>query len=325
MSATRTAHAHPNIAVVKYWGKRDLPLNLPAVPSLSVTLDRFRTTTTVTWGIGEPKDVVVLNGQAADAGTQQRVSAFLDLVSADRPRCQVVSDNNFPTAAGLASSSSAFAALALAADAAAGTGRSQDALSALARQGSGSACRSLWGGWVGWRLGERTDGSDSHGLPLAPQRHWDLSVVVAIVNAGPKKTGSRAGMNRTQQSCPYYSAWVSTAPADVNEGRAAILARDLPRLGTVMEQSTLKMHATMLTTIPSIRYLRPGSLAAIQVVEDLRRQGVSAWYTMDAGPNVKVLCESRDAQTVAHALATAVDRVETLGIGGDAVLHPSPS
>ena len=321
MSTTRTAQAHPNIAVVKYWGKRDVPLNLPAVPSLSVTLDRFRTRTTVTWGIDAAEDAIWLNGQAADGKTRQRVSAFLDLVAPSRPRCKVVSDNNFPTAAGLASSSSAFAALALAADAAAGTGRDLDALSALARQGSGSACRSLWGGWVEWRLGQRTDGTDSHGIPLAPADHWDLAVVVAVVNAGPKKTGSRTGMNRTQETCPFYGAWVATAPADVEEGRAALLDRDLPRLGAVMEQSTLKMHATMLTTTPSIRYWQPASLAAIAVVEDLRQQGVGAWYTMDAGPNVKVLCSRTDAPEVANALKTAVDRVEILEVGGNAILE----
>lgn len=314
---TCTAIAHPNIAVVKYWGKRQVALNLPAVPSLSVTLDRFQTETSVTWGIDAPADEIVLNGEEADDKTRSRVSGLLDLVAPGRPRCRVTSVNNFPTAAGLASSSSAFAALALAADNAAGTHRDKAQLSALARQGSGSACRSLWGGWVEWRLGTLPSGADSHGLPLAPRDHWDVSVVVAIVSAGPKKTGSRAGMKRTQQTCPYYDAWVQTAPADVDEGRAAILARDLPRLGAVMEQSTLKMHATMLTTTPTIRYWQPGTLAAVQVVESLRAKGVGAWYTMDAGPNVKVLCETADAQTVATALAAAVDRIEVLSVGGD--------
>ena len=159
MAHTRTAVAHPNIAVVKYWGKRDVALNLPAVPSLSVTLDQFRTRTTVTWGLDAEQDEVVVNDEVLHDQAADRVHAFLDLFGADRPRCRVVSDNNFPTAAGLASSSSAFAALALATNAAAGTDHSLEALSAIARQGSGSACRSLWGGWVEWRMGERAEES----------------------------------------------------------------------------------------------------------------------------------------------------------------------
>lgn len=325
MSRVFTAEAHPNIAVVKYWGKRDRALNLPAVPSLSVTLERFRTRTTVTWGIDGPEDEVVLNGAALAGPSADRISAFLDLFGADRPRCRVYSDNNFPTAAGLASSSSAFAALALAADAAAGTGHDPAALSAIARQGSGSACRSLWGGWVEWPVGRAADGSDSHGRPLAPQGHWDVVIVVAMVSAGRKPVGSRAGMLRTEQTCPFFPAWVESAPADVAEARRAVLARDLERLGRVMEWSTLKMHSTMLSTEPAIRYWKPATLAAIQVVEELREQGVGAWYTMDAGPNVKVLCARADADRVSLALAGAVDRVEVLGVGADATVAPAVS
>ena len=324
MSATSTAQAHPNIAVVKYWGKRDRTLNLPAVPSLSVTLDRFRTRTTVTWGIDAAADVVTLNDQALSGPSADRITAFLDLFGADRPRCRVTSDNNFPTAAGLASSSSAFAALALAADAASGAGLDRAALSAVARQGSGSASRSLWGGWVEWRMGTAPDGSDSHGVPVAPREHWDLVVVVAMVSTARKPVGSRAGMLRTEQTCPFFPAWVEAGPADVAEARRAVHARDLERLGRVMEWSTLKMHSTMLSTEPSIRYWKPATLAAVQVVEELRQQGVGAWYTMDAGPNVKVLCARADADRVSLALAGAVDRVEVLSIGADASVEPAP-
>jgi diphosphomevalonate decarboxylase len=316
-----TAEAHPNIAVVKYWGKRDIPLNLPAVPSLSVTLDRYRTRTTVTWGVDAAADHVELDGAVATGGPASKVSRFLDLVGGrDRPRCRVVSDNNFPTAAGLASSSSGFAALALAACAAARQDRDRRELSVLARQGSGSACRSLWGGWVHWRLGEQADGDDSHGEPLAPSGHWDVCVVVAIVGTARKKVGSTAGMQTTERTCPFYDRWVETAPADVAEGRRAILGRDLERLGRVMEWSTNKMHATMIATEPTLRYWAPASVAAMQRVEALREEGVGAWYTMDAGPNVKVLCLREDAARVADALREVVDQVETLGVGGDARL-----
>lgn len=317
-----TAEAHPNIAVVKYWGKRDSRLNLPAVPSLSVTLDRYRTRTTVTWGVDAPADTLALDGAPMSGRAVDKVSAFLDLVGgAKRPRCHVESANNFPTAAGLASSSSAFSALALAATAAAGQEWSPPALSALARQGSGSASRSLWGGWVRWHMGTADDGSDSHGEPVAPQEHWDVRVVVAMVGTEPKKVGSTTGMQDTARTCPYYDRWVETAPADVQEGLRAVRARDLERLGRVMEWSTLKMHATMMTSEPSIRYWKPETVAAMQVVEELRTQGTAAWYTMDAGPNVKVLCEAADAPAVAAALGSVVARVDTLGVGGDARLR----
>ena len=166
---TASAIAHPNIALVKYWGKRDLALNLPAVPSLSLTLAPWRTHTTVTWGASE--DRVRLNGTAASEAASERVRRFLDLVAPARPPVEVVSQNDFPTGAGLASSSSAFAALALAATTAAGQPLDPQALSALARRGSGSACRSLFGGFVRWDLGSADDGSDSVAHPVAGPAH----------------------------------------------------------------------------------------------------------------------------------------------------------
>ena len=314
------AIAHPNIAVIKYWGKRDVPLNLPAVPSLSLTLDGFETDTRVRWGLNQDADRIVINGEQLGGSAAARVSRFLDLVQPDRPRCEVVSTNNFPTAAGLASSSSAFAALALAATTAAGVSLSPEALSVLARRGSGSACRSLWGGWVHWQMGQAADGHDCHGIPLAPQDHWDLRLVVVFIAKGPKPIGSTAGMIRTQTTCPLYAGWVSSAPADVDAGRAAVLGRDLPGLGAAMERSTLKMHATMIATEPTIRYWRPTTLAAIETIEDLRQRGTDCWYTMDAGPNVKVLTTPEGAVQVAAAMAAAGLETRTLGVGGDAHL-----
>jgi diphosphomevalonate decarboxylase len=318
-----TATAHPNIAVIKYWGKRDIPRNLPAVPSLSLTLDSFRTETTVEWGIDAPSDQLVVNDAAVEGSGAERVSRFLDLVvdGAARPRCRVVSDNNFPTAAGLASSSSAFAALALAASAAAGVPRDPTELSVLARQGSGSACRSLWGGWVEWPMGERPDGSDSHGLPLAPRDHWDLRLVVVFIAKGPKPIGSTAGMIRTQTTCPLFPGWVQSAPADVEAGRAAVLARDLAALGEAMERSTNKMHATMIATAPTIRYWRPDTVRALEAVEGLRSRGTACWSTMDAGPNVKVLTTPAGAAAVVETMAELGFETRVLGVGGDARLH----
>jgi len=315
-----TATSHPNIALIKYWGKRDRALNLPAVPSLSITLAPFETRTAVCWG--EAEDRFEINGAVATGDAASRIAAFLDLVDASRPPVHIVSSNNFPTAAGLASSSSAFAALALAASAAAGQARSKKELSILARQGSGSAARSLWGGWVTWATGEASDGSDSHGSPLAPQDHWDLRVIVALVSDEKKAISSREGMLHTEATSPLYPGWVSSGEADLEEAIAAVQERDLERLGTVMEHSSMKMHGTMLSANPPVRYLKAGSIAVLDAVEGLRRQGVPAWATMDAGPNVKVLTTAESAEQVRSALAEIVQTTHTLHIGGSARLVP---
>lgn len=309
-----TARAHPNIALVKYWGKRDAALNLPAVPSLSMTLGGFATTTTVTWGA--EADSVALNGRPADAGTVRKVLRVLDRVDSARPPVAVVSANDFPSGAGLASSSSGFAALVVAADAAAGSGLSREALSVIARQGSGSACRSLWGGFVAWNVGERADGTDSHGVPLDVPP-WDVAMVVAIVSGDQKDVASTAGMEQSRATSPYYDAWVRTAPDRVAAGRTAILDRDLTAIGKIMEASTFEMHAVMHTTRPSILYWKPATVACLHAVRALRGSGVEAYATMDAGPNVKVLCAAQDAERVGATLRDHVGDVRILGPGGD--------
>ncbi|MFK7927825.1 MAG: diphosphomevalonate decarboxylase [Myxococcota bacterium] len=314
--STATAVAHPNIAVIKYWGKRDRRLNLPSVSSLSLTLDAFSTTTSVTWGA--QADGVWMADKPADPAFAQRTLAHLDRVDPHRPPVHVRTRNDFPTAAGLASSASGFAALTLAALAASGQDQDRVSASILARQGSGSACRSLWGGWVRWHRGQRSDGLDSHAEPVAGASHWPVSMVVAIVSDAKKAVGSTEGMIRTEATSPYYATWVETAEADVVEGVEAVHARDLERLGTVMERSTLKMHATMHTASPPILYWQAETVAVLHEVAALRARGIGAWSTMDAGPNVKVLCKAEDADTVRDALAPLVRQVRVLGPGGPA-------
>jgi diphosphomevalonate decarboxylase len=314
MSTVAAAIAHPNIALVKYWGKRNAELNLPATPSVSLTVAPFSTRTTVEWGAEQ--DAVVLNGAPAAAGARDRVLRFLDLVDPRRPPCAVRSDNEFPTGAGLASSSSAFAALALAATRAAGRSLDPAALSVLARRGSGSACRSIWGGFVRWPLGSRADGLDSYGIPLASD--WELAMVAVLVASEEKETSSRDGMARTERTSPMYAEWVASAPVDYAAALDAIAARDLEALGTAMERSTFKMHATMETADPPLRYLRPQSFEVTRRIEALRAAGTAAWVTMDAGPNVKVLCSPMDVDAVRAALADLALPTQVLRAGGGA-------
>lgn len=311
---TITAIAHPNIALVKYWGKRDLALNLPAVPSLSLTLDTFRTRTQVVWGTDE--DAVHLAGTPAPDPFARRVLAFLDQIDPDRPSCMVLTDNNFPVGAGLASSASGFAALTVAATRAAGRSLGRRELSALARQGSGSASRSLFGGFVEWSVGERPDGTDSVAEPVAPPSHWDVAMVVAVVTDAEKPVGSTEGMESSRETSPFYDAWVATAEADLVVARAAVKSRDLEALGTVMEHSTYKMHATMMSSRPPLLYWHASTVALLTEVSRLRKNGIGAWATMDAGPQVKVLCMAPDAAQIAEAL-----RPHTVQLH---VLHPGP-
>jgi diphosphomevalonate decarboxylase len=311
-----TATAHPNIALCKYWGKRDRALNLPTNGSLSLTLAPFLTTTTVRWDA--EADSVVLNGGPAEANEARKVLAVLDLLAPGRPAVEIDTSNNFPTAAGLASSASGFAALVVAANAASGAHLGHDALAVLARRGSGSATRSLDGGWVTWARGERGDGSDSHGIPLAGSDHWDVRMLVAVVQAGKKAVGSTEGMNHTQATSPYFAPWILSAEADLPEAAEAVLARDLERLGRIVERSAMRMHASMIAADPPLCYWQSGSLLVLAAVRELRARGVSAWATMDAGPNVKVLCATKDTDAVQNALAEVASRVELLAPGGPA-------
>ena len=320
MPAVAVAEAHPNIALVKYWGKRDAGLNLPLTSSLSVTLDGFVTRTRVAWGVA--RDEVEIDGRAVGGEAAARVLGFLDLVDPARPPCHVQSGSSFPAAAGLASSSSAFAALALAATRAAGRTLGGRALSALARRGSGSACRSLHGGFVRWERGALADGSDSVARPLPLDPPWDLAVVVAVVHGGPKALGSREGMQRSVSSSPCVPAFVEQNERLVERAAQALEARDLAALAEAMERSTLLMQATMHTAWPPLRYERPGSLAVLAAVEALRAGGLRCGWTMDAGPNVKVLCAREDAEHLREALAPLVPAIHVLGIGGPARLLP---
>jgi diphosphomevalonate decarboxylase len=313
-----TAIAHPNIALVKYWGKRDPELNLPATGSLSLTLAPYATETSVQ--SEAPQDEAWINGTAITGPAAQRIFKHLDLLDPWRKPATVTSETNFPMAAGLASSASAFAALTLAGCAAFGQDRNPVELSILARQGSGSACRSLFGGWVEWACGTRGDGLDSHAHELAPEDHWDLRMVVATFHDGPKPVGSTEGMMRTMATSPFYPGWIASVPEDLHAARNAILSRDLEALGTVMERSALRMHASMLGADPPIRYWKSSSIWGMDAVENLRANGVGAWWTMDAGPNLKILCEAAHAKTVKERMQALADRVEVLAPGGAARL-----
>ena len=319
-----TARAHANIALAKYWGKLDEGQNLPAVPSLSLTLDALVTTTTVEFDGGLAADELSLDGRAAKEKEKKRVVALLDQVRAEArltARARVTSTTSFPTAAGLASSASGFAALALAATRAAGLDWSRDAVSALSRAASVSAARSLYGGFVVLPAGGKS------AEPLAPGSHFPLAMIVALTRAGEKSVGSTEGMIRTAKTSPYYAGWVEHAPRLFERIKRAVLGRDLGVLGPAMESSALAMHASMFAADPPIVYFSPTTLAVMERVRELRGSGIPAYFTMDAGPHVKVVTLPEHAEEVAIRLAECNGVLEVIRCraGGDASVADAPA
>ncbi|GIN72008.1 diphosphomevalonate decarboxylase [Bacillus sp. J14TS2] len=302
-----TAKANTNIALIKYWGKRDEQLFLPMNSNLSITLDRFSTTTTVHIHPDQQEDIFLLNGQQEGEEETHKISRFLDIIrkqTGEQWGATVDSVNHVPTAAGFASSASGFAALAAAATKAAGLHLSDSQLSVLARQGSGSACRSIYGGFVEWKKGERKDGLDSYAVPILEQREWDLSILSVLVESKRKKVLSREGMKRTVETSPFYPGWLEAVEKDMRLAKEAIFQRDFEKLGVVLESNALKMHATTLGANPPFMYWQSATFDVMEQVQELRMQGIPAYFTIDAGPNVKVLCEPHNEGKVSELLKT---------------------
>ena len=291
------AYAPANIALAKYWGKRDRALNLPVNGSLSISLSTLGTHTTIR---AAANDRITLNGTdaAADSILHRRTFAYIDLWRRGDPQpLHVETTNTIPTAAGLASSASGFAALARALVRYWQLDLPEGDLSALARLGSGSAARSLWHGFVKWERGTRDDGRDSIAAPIASD--WqELRIALVEIDSGAKKTASGDGMNHTTATSPLYAAWPATAQADLAAIEAAIHARDFSALGSVAEANALAMHATMLAARPALCYLQAQTLTTLHRLWQARAEGLEIYATIDAGPNVKILCRARDEAAV---------------------------
>ncbi len=292
-----------NIALIKYWGNRDHALRLPSNSSLSMNLAALTTTTMVEFDDDLAADVVTIDDGEALGAARERVVAHLDLVRTLAGldlRARVISHTNFPVGTGLASSASAFAALTVAACAAAGLPLSTDELSRLARRGSGSACRSVPGGFVLWDACDASVGSGddcSFGRTIAPAGHWDLCDVVAIIESAHKATGSTEGHPLADTS-PLQAARVASTPERLARCQSAILSRDFPALADVIEEDTLTMHAVMMTSAPPLLYWRPATLALMRAIHAWRKDGLPAAFTIDAGPNVHCLCPADVASQV---------------------------
>ncbi len=323
MNTRATVEATPNIAFVKYWGKRDEKLFLPMNASVSATMDYTLTTrTSVVFG-NLKQDQAWLDGKRADETTLKTIQHVLDLVRAKagtKQKAHVASINEFPTAAGFASSASGMAALTSAACAALGLDLSAEEQSVIARQGSGSATRSLMGGFVEWTHGSKADGSDSCANQWFDENHWpELRNVIAITQPEKKKVSSRSGMKQTVQTSPLYAQRLKTVPQTMEKVRSAIAQRDGPKLYEAIMRESANMHAVMLDTWPPITYLNDISKRIMHeiIAYNQTQSEWSAGYTFDAGPNAHVFCQKKDAPAVQKLLSgiDGVQKVITAGIG----------
>jgi diphosphomevalonate decarboxylase len=312
------ARAGPNIALIKYWGKKDTARNLPAVGSISVTLDDLFTEMRVELDDGLDSDVLEVNSERRDE-LRQRVSTCLDSVlGPSRSRARVSSQSNFPIAAGLASSASSFAALVVAAAAAGGLDSSRAELAQLAGLASGSAARSLYGGLVELSLVDDRIIVDT----LLNEQEWPLRIVAAVTESSAKPVGSTEAMEISRRTSPFYTRWVEEQAADLSLAREAIDARDFAALGTVAEHNCLKMHSLMWTSRPPVVYWNSATLACLSRIRDLQEDGVAVFFTMDAGPQVKAICLPDGEAPVREALSTVdgVQAVHACGVGQGASL-----
>jgi diphosphomevalonate decarboxylase len=323
---TATALSHPNIAFIKYWGNRDHVLRLPASGSISMNLGGLHTRTTVAFNPDLTSDTLTLNGQPALPTPLQRASRLLDRVRELAHlsyHARITSENNFPAGAGIASSASAFAALAQAASAAAGLGLDERALSRLARTGSGSACRSVPGGFSEWLPGGSD--ADSYAHSIAPAEHWDLADCIAVVSTAHKDTGSTEG-HRLADTSPLQAARVASATQRLDQCRQAVMERDFEALAEVAELDSNLMHAVMQTSTPHLLYYLPPTVAVMQAVTAWRAEGLPTFYTIDAGPNVHVLTPAPHQGEITERLRAipGVQRVITARAGGPARLVAQP-
>jgi len=296
-----TAIAPANIAFIKYWGKKDEELRLPTNGSISMNLSNLLTTTTVEFSSGYKKDEILINNKI-DEKENKRVENFLDKVrqmAKSNLRAKVVSENNFPKSGGLASSASGFAALTVAATASIGLNLSKEELSILARIGSGSACRSIPHGFVEWFEGN--DSQSSFAQSIHPADYWNILDIIVIFQKGDKKITSTDGQKLVKTSL-FFKERLNNIKNKIENIKELIKQKDFINFGELVEKEALELHAIMLTSDPPILYLQPKSIEIIQAVWQWRSEGLSVYFTIDAGPNIHLICQEKDQKQLVDKL-----------------------
>lgn len=297
-----TAVAPSNIAFTKYWGKKDEVLRLPENGSISMCLSNLLTTTTVEFRAKYNQDQVIINGGGMEEGEAERVIKHLDRVrkmAGINLKAKVVSNNNFPIATGLSSSASGFAALTLAASKAAGLNLSEKDLSILARQGSGSACRSIPAGFVEWLDGDTS--KTSYAVQIFPPSHWDIADVVAVVSEGKKEVATSLGQ-KTASSSPFMKVRLSRMKEKNRLVKKLIRDKNFKEFGQLIESEALELHAIMLTQKPALIYWTPGTLRIMKLAGYWRVEGIPVYFTINTGQDIHLICEQKNVKKVVSKL-----------------------
>lgn len=306
-----TARAHSNIAFIKYWGRKDENLRLPSNGSISMNLSNLYTTTTVEFIPSLKQDDIVVNG-ARNTEINGRISKHLDRIctlAQKRLYAKVISQNSFAASAGLASSASGFAALTVASFAALGINRSEKDMSIVARQGSGSACRSIPDGFVEWIDGTTSEESYAHTLFEPP--YWDICDIIAVINKETKDVSSSVGQQRVETSI-FFQTRLEHINKKIKRCKNLLKNKDFEELGKLIELEALELHSIMLTSWPSLIYLEPASIAVMKEIKKLREEGISTYFTIDAGPNIHILCLKKDFPEI-------VKRINHLSIASEII------
>jgi diphosphomevalonate decarboxylase len=306
-----TAVAPSNIALIKYWGKKDEVLRLPENGSISMNLSNLKTTTTVEFNKNFKEDEIILNGQKEE-NVGSRAIKHLDRIrkiAKINYKAKVVTNNNFPTGTGLSSSASGFAALTVAAAKAAGLNLSEKELSILARQGSGSACRSIPNGFVEWLDGDTSD--TSYGISLHPENYWDIVDVVAVVSKNKKEVSTTEGQKLANSSI-FFPIRLSKIKNKINLIKKYMEEKDFTKFGELVETEALELHAIMLTSTPSLIYLLPGSLRIMHMVKRWRQEGLQVYFTVNTGQDIHLICQKKDVEELVKKMETISEVQKTI-------------
>ena len=301
MNRSAKVFSPTNIALAKYWGKRDLKLNLPQNSSLSATLENFGTKTEVSFSDSLKKDLIVLNGTSVSEVEHPKIVKILNLIRERSNRkiyAEVITDNNFPTAAGLASSASGISALVAASVRALSLDLTISQISELCRLGSGSACRSLFSGFVEWSRGELADGSDSVARSIASVDHWPFEVLIAVTKSEKKSVLSTDAMEHSRKTSPFFADWITNAQFQCMQIKNALLNKEFELLALLTESNCLRMHSVAMSAQPSIVYWNGQTIDIIHLVQELRRNGIPLFFTIDAGPNVVIFIDPSAKQKI---------------------------
>jgi len=293
-----TAISPANIAFIKFWGKKDPELNLPFNDTFSMNLSCCLTTTTVEFSPKYKEDSIVVGGKEVSGGKKDRVIKILNLVrekASFNLKARAVSENSFPEGAGIASSASAFSALALAASCAAGLNLSEKELSILARRGSGSACRSIPSGFSEWKAGNSND--SSYAVQIAKPDFWSLADVVVVTNKEEKKVGSTEGHELATTS-PYFKARLARLPTKIRKIKKAFFKKDFLTFGSILEEEAIDLHLTAMSSNPPVYYWNGGTIDVIHATQEWRKDGLLGFFSIDAGPNVHLICLGKDSSEV---------------------------